>query len=67
MSSNTSKYSSCIYCGAEYTAIKPDEIHTKPNKHKINRDDIETLHKCKECDKNNKLYWSEETKDTTNF
>jgi ssDNA-binding Zn-finger/Zn-ribbon topoisomerase 1 len=35
---------------------------TKANKHKINRDDIETLHKCSECGKNNKLYWSEQKK-----
>ena len=60
MSTNTDKYFSCIYCGAEFTAVKPDDIHTKANKHKINRDDIETLHKCNECGNNNKLYWSEQ-------
>ena len=42
------------------TIVKSDDIHTKANKHKINRDDIETLHKCNECGKNNKLYWSEQ-------
>ncbi|HSF51748.1 MAG TPA: hypothetical protein VLA74_13390 [Nitrososphaeraceae archaeon] len=30
------------------------------NKNRINRDDIETLHKCNDCGKNNKLYWSEQ-------
>ncbi len=38
MSTNTVKYFSCIYCRAEFTIVKPDEIHIKPNKHKINRD-----------------------------
>ena len=59
MPSDTVKYFSCIYCGGEFTAVKPDDEHPKTNKHKINRDDIETLHKCNECGKNNKLYWSE--------
>ncbi len=58
MPSNTGKYFSCIYCGAEFIAVKPNETHTKPNKNRINRDDIETLYKCKECGQNNKLYWS---------
>ncbi|MGE5706607.1 MAG: hypothetical protein ACM3XP_07830 [Nitrososphaerales archaeon] len=62
MPSSTGKYVSCIYCGAEFIAVKPDDIHTKANKYKINRDDIETLHKCIECGKNNKLYWSEQIK-----
>ena len=39
--SNTVKYFSCIYCGSEFIAVKPDDIHTKANKYKINRDDIE--------------------------
>ena len=60
MPSNKFKNISCIYCGAEYPSIEPDDRHTKANKHKINRDDIETLHKCNECGKNNKLYWSEQ-------
>jgi uncharacterized protein with PIN domain len=60
MSSNTVKYFSCIYCGSEFIAVKPDDIHTKPTKNRINRDDIETLHKCNECRKNNKIYWSEQ-------
>ena len=60
MPSNKFKNVSCIYCGSEYPAIEPDDRHTKANKHKINRDDIETLHKCNECGKNNKLYWSEQ-------
>ena len=59
MPSNTVKYFSCIYCGAEFITIKPDAIHTKPNKNRINRDDIETLQKCKECGQNNKIFWSE--------
>jgi hypothetical protein len=67
MPSNTVKYFSCIYCGADFTAVKPDDRHTKANKHKINRDDIETLHKCSECGKNNKLYWSEQKKSSSNF
>ena len=58
MPTNSVKYFSCIHCGAEFICEKPDDIHTKVNKHKINRDDIETLHKCNECGKNNKLYWS---------
>jgi len=62
MSTNTDKYSSCIYCGAEFIALTPDNIHTKLNKNRINRDDVETLHKCNECDKNNKVYWSEQKK-----
>jgi DNA-directed RNA polymerase subunit RPC12/RpoP len=56
MPSNSVKYFSCIYCGAEFTVVKPDDTHTKPNKNRINRDDIETLHKCNDCGKNNKLY-----------
>jgi transcription elongation factor Elf1 len=59
MPSDTNKYFSCIYCGAEFNSVKPNDTHTKPNKNKINRDDIETLHKCKECGQNIKLYWSE--------
>ena len=62
MPSNTIKYFSYIYCGAEFTTAKPDNIHTKANKNKINRDDIETLHKYNEFGKNNKLYWSEQKK-----
>lgn len=41
MPSNTGKYFSCIYCGAVFTVVKQDNIHTKPNKNRINRDDIE--------------------------
>jgi DNA-directed RNA polymerase subunit RPC12/RpoP len=62
MPSSIVKYFSCIYCGAEFTAEKPDDIHTKANKNRINRDDIETLHKCNECGQNNKIYWSEQKK-----
>jgi hypothetical protein len=62
MPSNTVKYFSCIYCGAGFIAVEPYDRHTKANKHKINRDDIETLHTCNECGKNNKLYWSEQKK-----
>jgi len=32
MPTNTDKYFSCIYCGAEFTIVKSDEIHTKPIK-----------------------------------
>ena len=32
MPSNIVKYFSCIYCGAEFTAVKPNDIHTKANK-----------------------------------
>ena len=46
--------------GAEFTIVKSDDITTKPNKNRINSDDIETLHKCNECGKNNKIYWSEQ-------
>ena len=66
MSSSTVNYFSCIFCGADFTAVKPDDRHYK-SKYKINRDDIETLHKCSECGKNNKLYWSEQKKDSSNF
>ncbi len=62
MPSNTVKYFSCIYYGAGFIAVEPYDRHTKANKHKINRDDIETLHTCNECGKNNKLYWSEQKK-----
>ena len=54
MPTNTDKYFSCIYCGAEFIIVKSDDIHTKLNKNRINRDDIETLQKCNECGKNNK-------------
>ena len=37
MSANTSRTFSCGYCGVEYNAIKPDNIHTKANKYKINK------------------------------
>ena len=37
MSSNTVKYFSCSYCRAEFTAVKPDYTHIKPNKNKINK------------------------------
>ena len=37
MPTNTGKYFSCIYCGAEFIIVKPDDTHTKPNKNKINR------------------------------
>lgn len=60
MPTNTANYFSCIYCGAEFTIVKSYDIHTKPNKKRINRDDIETLHNCNECGKNNKIYWSEQ-------
>ena len=66
MPSNPDKNFSCMYCGAEFIASKPDDIHTKPNKNRINRDDIETLHKCNDCEKNNRLYWSEQ-KNITNL
>ena len=62
MPSNTVKYFSCIYCGSEFIVVKSDDIHTKANKYKINRDDIETLHKCNEYGKYNKIYWSEQKK-----
>jgi|SoiMethySBSTD1v2_1073268.scaffolds.fasta_scaffold504715_2 hypothetical protein len=32
MPTNTDKYFSCIYCGAEFTIVKSDDIHTKPIK-----------------------------------
>ncbi len=60
MSSNTNRSFSCVFCGVEYNPIKPDDIHIKANKYKINRDDIETTHKCNECGKNTRLYWSEQ-------
>jgi rubredoxin len=60
MSSNTNKSFSCGYCGVEYNAIKPDDIHTKANKYKINRSDIETTHSCNDCGKLTRLYWSEQ-------
>lgn len=60
MPSNTEKKFSCMYCGAEFIALKPDDVHTKPNKNRINRNDIETLCKCNECGKNNKIYWAEQ-------
>ena len=47
MTSNMGKYFSCIYYGAEFTVVKPDNLYTKPNKNRINRDDIETLQKCR--------------------
>ena len=46
----------------EFTPIKPADIHTKANKNRINKDDIETLHECNECGKHNKIYWSEQKK-----
>jgi hypothetical protein len=58
--SNSVKYFTCIHCGAEFIFEKPDDIHTKVDKHKINRADIETLHKCNECDKNSRIYRSEQ-------
>ena len=67
MPTNTDKYFSCIYCRAEFTIVKSDDIHTKPNKNRINSDDIETLHKCNECGKNNKIYWSEQKKPLNKF
>jgi hypothetical protein len=60
MPANIVKYFSYIYCGSEFIVVKSDDIHTKANKNRINRDDIETLHKCKECGQNNKIYWSEQ-------
>jgi hypothetical protein len=60
MSSNTNRSFSCGYCGVEYNAIKPDDIHTKANKYKINRSDIETIHTCNDCGKITRLYWSEQ-------
>ena len=32
MPTNTDKYFSCIYCGAEFTIVKSDYIQTKPIK-----------------------------------
>jgi len=32
MPTNTDKYFSCIYSGAEFTIVKSDDIHTKPIK-----------------------------------
>jgi hypothetical protein len=52
MPPSTGKYFSCIYCGTEFIAVIQDDKHTKPNKNRINRDDIETLHKCNEGGKN---------------
>ena len=60
MSFNTNRSFTCIYCGGEYSALKPDNIHTKANIYKINRNDIQTTHKCNECGKITKLYWSEQ-------
>jgi hypothetical protein len=60
MSSNTNRSFSCGYCGVAYNAIKPDDIHTKANKYKINRSDIETIHTCNDCGKITRLYWSEQ-------
>jgi hypothetical protein len=60
MSSNTNRSFSCGYCGVGYNAIKPDDIHTKANKYKINRSDIETIHMCNDCGKITRLYWSEQ-------
>ena len=60
MPANIGKYFSCIYCGPEFTVVKPDDKHTKLNKNRINKDNIETLQKCKECGQNNKIYWSEQ-------
>jgi uncharacterized protein with PIN domain len=67
MSTNTSECFSCIYCGAKLIALKLVDIYTKPNKNGINSDDIETLHKCNQCDKNNKLYWSGQKKPSIIF
>lgn len=58
MSSKNVRYFSCIYCGSEYP-VESSNLYKKVNKYKINRDDIETLHKCTECGNNNKLYWSQ--------
>ena len=60
MSSNTNKSFSCGYCGVEYNAKKPDDLHTKANKYKINRSDIETTYTCNDCGKITRLYWSEQ-------
>jgi DNA-directed RNA polymerase subunit RPC12/RpoP len=60
MSSKIVRYFSCIYCGSEYSVVESDNIYSKVNKYKINRDDIETIYKCKECGKINKLYWSQQ-------
>jgi hypothetical protein len=35
MPTNTDKYFSCIYCGAEFTIVKSDDIHTKPIKREL--------------------------------
>jgi len=59
---NTDRYISCIHCGPGFIALKPDDLHTRPNKNRINRDDIETLHKCNECNKDNKVYWPNQKK-----
>ena len=49
-----------MFCRSEFVGVKPNDIHTKANKHKTNINDIETLHKCNECGNNNKIYWSEQ-------
>ena len=35
MPTNTGTYFSCIYCGAEFTIVKSDDIHTKPIKREL--------------------------------
>ena len=56
-----------VFIVSEFTIVKSDDIHTKPNKNRINSDDIETLHKCNGCGKNNKIYWSEQKKPLNKF
>ena len=58
MSINTSdtRLYSCRHCGTEYKAYPPDDVHSECEVNQIT-DSIEIPYSCKNCSKENKLYW----------
>jgi len=58
MSINTSdtRLYSCRHCGTEYKANPPDDVHSECNVNQI-PDSIAIPYSCKNCSKENKLYW----------
>jgi DNA-directed RNA polymerase subunit RPC12/RpoP len=58
MSTNTSdaRLYSCRYCGAEYKAYPPDDVHSECDANEIT-DSIEIPYHCANCSKENTTYW----------
>lgn len=52
------KIYSCVNCGSSFQAYPPDDLHTVASRNKdSHKDNIVVNYRCKDCKRNNTIYW----------